>query len=236
VVQKSDILPEASEGRIVIAEHPGLDRIGVGLYSIPEAARLLKTPAQRIQRWIQPDDVLIPRAFDLDERILSFFELIELHFVKLFRDAGVSLQTIRRAAKVAARTFGTRHPFAVHRFDTDGCTIFATLGSAEQGKSLLEDLEHGQYAFDQILRPFFKKLEYGKDDVVRYWPLDTTGRIVLDPKRRFGKPIDCLTGVPTNTLFHAVETGETEDAVAAWFNVPAEAVRAAVAFEKSLAS
>jgi uncharacterized protein (DUF433 family) len=220
----------------MIAEHPNPNRIGVGLYSIPEAGRLLKTRAQCIRRWIQPDDMLIPRAFDPDEQTLSFLELIELHFVKMFRDAGVSLQTIRRAASVAAKTFGTPHPFAVHRFDTDGRTIFATLRSEAKDKSFLEDLEHGQYAFDQILRPFFKKLEYGREDVVRYWPLDTTGRIVLDPKRRFGKPIDSLTGVPTNALFHVIEAGDSEDAVAAWFNVPIEAVRAAVAFEKSLVS
>ncbi len=220
----------------MIAERRESNRIGVGLYSIPEAARLLKAPAQRVRRWIQPDDTLIPHPFEPDEQTLSFLELIELHFIKMFRDAGVSLQTIRRAARVAARRFDTSHPFAVHRFDTDGRTIFATLKSEkQQNRALLEDLEHGQYAFDQILRPFFKKLEYGKEDAIRYWPLDTTGRVVLDPKRRFGKPIDWFTGVPTAALFRAIEIGETEDTVATWFKVPIEAVRAAVAFEKSLA-
>ena len=173
--------------------------------------------------------------FDPDERTLSFLELIELHFVKMFRDAGVSLQTIRRAAKMAAKQFGTNHPFAVHRFDTDGRTIFATLQSTERDEAILKDLENGQYAFDKILRPFFKKLEYEQEDVVRYWPLETTGRIVLDPLRRFGKPIDSPTTVPASALFRAVQAGETETVVAAWFNVPVAAVRAAVVFQKSLA-
>lgn len=218
----------------MIAEHRDPCRIGVGLYSIPEAARLIRTPAQRVRRWIQPEEMLIPCAFDPEERTLTFLELIELHFVKMFRDAGVPLQTIRRAARLAADKFDTPHPFAVHRFDSDGRTIFATLRSESQDKSVLEDLEHGQYAFDAILRPFFKKLEYGQQDVVRYWPLSPGGRVVLDPKRRFGKPIDCGTGVPTKVLFQALEAGDTEDVVAKWFDVPMEAVRAAAAFEKSL--
>ena len=209
-------------------------RIGVGLYSLPEAARLLRIRVQCLRGWIKPDDALFPRVFSPDERTLSFIELIELHFIKMFRDAGVSLQTIRRAAKTAAKKFGTNHPFAVHRFDTDGRTIFATLRSSERNEAVLEDLEHGQYAFDKILRPFFKKLEYGKKNVERYWPLESTGRIVLDPSRQFGKPIDSITSVPSIALFNAVQAGEAEADVANWFNVPIEAVRAAVKFENVL--
>jgi uncharacterized protein (DUF433 family)/DNA-binding transcriptional MerR regulator len=211
-------------------------RLGIGLYSISQAARLLKTHPQRVRRWIEPEEGLIPRIFEPEERTISFLELMELHFVKMFREAGVSLQTIRKAAKTAARMFGTRYPFAVHRFDTDGRTIFATLLDAEQRTSLMEDLRHGQYVFDTIVRPFFKKIEYGTDNAVRFWPRDPDGRVVLDPKRCFGKPIDAPTGVPTTSLFHAIKAGEDVVTVASWFRVPEAAVTAAVAFEESLAT
>jgi uncharacterized protein (DUF433 family)/DNA-binding transcriptional MerR regulator len=206
----------------------------MGLYSIPEAARLLATHPMRVRRWIKPEDGLISRSFDPDERTLSFFELMELHFVKMFREAGVSLQVIRRAAKTAARKFETRYPFAVHRFDTDGQTVFATLIDQERDSSLIQDLRQGQYVFDTIVRPFFKKLEYDKNEAVRFWPRDTDGRVVLDPRRRFGKPIDAQTGVPTASLFHAIEAGDDIAMVASWFDVPVAAITAAIAFENSL--
>ena len=167
------------------------NRLGVGLYSIPEAARLLRVSPQLVRRWIDPQDGLIHRVFSPDEMAISFVELMELHFVQMFRGEGVSLQTIRSAAKTAGRQFNCPHPFTLHRFDTDGRDIFATLLHSEKRKALIEDLKHGQYVFDSIVRPFFKKLEYNQDDAIRFWPLNKTGRVVLDPQRHFGKPIEC---------------------------------------------
>ena len=211
-------------------------RIGVGLYSISEAARLLKVPSQRIRRWVDPREGLIQRVLSPDEMALTFLELMELQFVQMFKEAGVSFQTIRSAAKTAAQQFGCPYPFTVHRFDTDGRTIFATLIKAERKEALVEDLKHGQYVFDSIIRPFFKKLEYRQDEAIRFWPLSQRGRVVLDPQRQFGKPIDAPTGVPTQALFLATKAGDDPSNVATWFNVPVAAVTAAVKFEESLAA
>jgi len=212
------------------------NRLGVGLYSVSEAARLVRVSSQQIRRWIDPKDGVIERVLAPTEGTITFLELMELHFVHMFRQAGVSLQTIRMAAKTAAKHFGCQHPFTVHRFDTDGRTIFATLIQSERKKALVEDLKHGQLVFDDIIRPFFKKLEYHKDDAIRFWPLGSTRRVVLDPLRHFGKPIDAPTGVPTTALFHAVKAGGDPSTVATWFNVPDAAVAAAVKFEESLAA
>ena len=211
-------------------------RLGVGLYSIPDASRLLGTRTNTVRRWLNPEERLIARVFDSGEQTISFIELMELHFVKLFSDEGVSLPTIRRAAKTAAQQFSTCHPFAVHRFDTDGQTIFATLIRSEKTSALIEDLKQGQYVFETIVRPFFRKLEYDTNEAIRFWPLGTGGRVVLDPGRQFGKPIDSETGVPATALYRAVQAGDEPVTVAKWFEVPLEAVRAAIAFEKSLAA
>ncbi|NLX95553.1 MAG: DUF433 domain-containing protein [Rhodopirellula sp.] len=213
------------------SRHP---RFGVGLYSIPEASRLLKSPVNSVRRWLNPKEGLVHRALDPGEQTITFLELMELHFIKLFRDQGVSLPTIRRAAKTAAAQFGTMHPFAVHRFDTDGRTVFATLLSEEKDTAIVEDLKHGQYVFDGIMRPFFKHIEYGQDEAIRFWPQGMSGRVVLDPERQFGKPIDSRTGVPATALYMAVQAGEDPVCVAEWFDVPLESVRAAVSFEEHL--
>jgi len=216
-------------------------RLGVGLYSIPEAARIVGAPIGRIRTWISPREALIARFSDPTERTVSFLELMELHFVKMFRSEGVSLQTIRRAACAASRKFQADYPFAVRTFDTDGRTIFATLIRDESDEAVIEavieDLKRGQYVFKEILHPFFRKLEYhGTEEVIRYWPLEPKGRIVLDPQRHFGKPIDAKTGVPTRPLYEAVKAGEEFAVVAEWFDVPLELVTSAVKFEESLAA
>jgi uncharacterized protein (DUF433 family) len=228
--------PAGSVGRIAMIKHNAPVRFGVGLYSIPEASWLLRVSASNVRRWLSPRESLVTRVFDPEEQTVTFVELMELHFIKLFRDEGVPLPTIRKAARTAARQFSTSHPFAVHRFDTDGETVFATLIESAKKGALIEDLKHGQYVFDTIVRPFFRKLEYGTNEVIRFWPLGTSGRVVLDPDRQFGKPIDNQTGVPATALYRAVQAGDDPVCVARWFDVPLEAVRAALAFEKSLAA
>jgi len=172
-----------------------------------------------------------------DEHAITFVELMELHFIKLFRGEGVSMQTIRRASAAATAKFSTSYPFSVKRFDTDGRTIFATMMKDESDTVLVEDLKSCQYVFDQIVKPFFRKLEFrGTQDVVRFWPMEKKGRVVLDPERKFGKPIDAASGVPTKAIYDAVFAGggQSPRDVARWLDIPIQAVEAAVAFENSL--
>jgi uncharacterized protein (DUF433 family) len=213
--------------------------VGVGLYSIAEASRILREHHSRLYRWTNPETGLVPRRFDPDERTITFVELMELHFIKLFRDEGVSLQTIRKASLAASKKFKTLYPFCIKRFDTDGKTIFATLVRKESDAEVIEDLERAQLVFPKVMKPFFHKLEYGKTvEPMRFWPREKAGRIVLDPARRFGKPIDAESGIPTRTIYEALSAGcgQDEATVAKWLGIPVAAVRAAAAYERDLAA
>src|SRR5262245_52267055 len=55
---------------------------------------------------------------------LSFRDLIELRFVKVFRDIGLSLPAIRHCFERAVEEVHDRRPFSTRRFRTDGKTIF----------------------------------------------------------------------------------------------------------------
>jgi uncharacterized protein (DUF433 family) len=222
--------------------------VGVGLYSYPEAARILGVPAPKLRRWAgdyrpraegteRLHKPVIVRHLGKGQPMLTFVELMELYFVKLFRAEGVSMPTIRKAAEEAARRFGTSHPFAVQRFDTDGHRIFATLRENAREERVVEELGRGQLVFDTVARSFFRKLDYPDDGAVRrYWPLGHEGRVVLDPQRAFGQPIDAESGVPTRALYEAVlaDGGQPPEAVAKWFDVPLAAVHAAVKYETGL--
>lgn len=220
--------------------------VGVGLYTYPEAARIIGVDARTLRRWAQDyyytargrsyrHEPVIQRSFP-DEPVLTFLELVELLFVRLFRAEGVSMEVIRRASTRASQMFGTEYPFAVKRFDTDGTRIFATLGADNDSQQIVEDITRGQYAFDTVIRPFFRKLDYdGSDHALTLWPRERQGRVVIDPERHFGKPIDAETGVPTAVLAEAVngDRGQSVEDVAAWYEVPIDAVIAAVAYEQA---
>jgi len=212
-------------------------RLGVGVYSIVDAARLIGATPAVIRSWCRESERLIPRTLKI-KGLLTFTELMELHFIKMFRDEGVSLETIRIASEKAAAKFHAECPFSVKRFDTDGIAIFSTLQSAASNKTLIEDVAKGQLVFEKVMRPFFRKLEYGKNfDLVRFWPLSKTGRIVLDPSRKFGRPIDAETGVSTHVIAQALSAGggQAPAVVARWLNIPIAAVKKAAEFERSLA-
>ncbi len=221
------------------ARNASLTRLGVGIYAISDAARILGVHPSRVRRWLKADDGLVTRYFDPAEQTLSFMELMELHFIKMFRDEGVSLQVIRKASRAAAKRFKAEYPFAVKRFDTDGKTVFATLIGEQDEQPVIEDLRRGQYVLENIMRPFFRKLDYDTSaEVSRFWPLDKSGRIVLDPQRSFGKPIDAETGVPTDAIFQAFKAGRGQNisSIAEWFDVPSQAVEAAISYEQSRAA
>lgn len=212
--------------------------IGQGFYDIPQAARLLGVHCNTLRYWLTEtatQDAIVSRKFPSME-MLTFAELMELYFVKMFRNENVALQTIRKAAEVASVKFRSEYPFTVRRFDTDGKSIFATLIGKESDNEIVEELKHGQLVFKTVIRPFFRKLKYDGQSLGEFWPLGTSGRVVLDPMRRHGQPIDSETGVPVDTIIDSLKAGGGQDAkvVAKWLDIPLEAVQAAIQFDKSL--
>jgi uncharacterized protein (DUF433 family) len=223
--------------RMATASTESRSRIGVGLYTIVDSARISGANHETVRRWLSEKEGIVPRYFPKEEKMLTFRELMEIHFIHMFRREGVSFQAIRRTAKVASERFDTPYPFTVKRFDTDGRTIFATMISEATDREVIEDLQRGQFVFQSIVRPFFRKLEYGteSEDVLRYWPRLKSGRVLIDPARKFGKPIDAKSGIPTSVIYEAVNAGggQSPAIVARWLGIPIAAVKAAVAFELS---
>ena len=83
-------------------------------------------------------------------------------------------------------------------------------------------------------RTFRRSVRFGgaNGQADEWRPDRSLGRVVVDPNRRFGQPIDDQTGVPTEVLANALKA-EAGDAarVARWWDVPVEAVEQAAEFE-----
>ncbi len=230
------------------------------MYSVPEAARIIHADARSIRRWINGYEtpkahrlsppILITEVARVDDtEVLTFQQLIEIMFIKLFREHDVSMPTIRAAAKRASDTFKTSHPFAVEGLRTDGKDIFhltdeqviQAAGDEEPitKKQIAQDLKNGQTVLLEFAQAYFHKIDYDKLEAARYWPLGKNRSVIIDPQRSFGQPINAATRVPTKALYGMYKGGDPVDsglrqAISAWYGVELQAVTDAIEFEESL--
>lgn len=230
--------------------------IGKGLYSIAEVGKLIRIPSASVSRWVNGyafqrhgiEHVTPPliRAELRNQRgtqaPLTFLDLLELKFISMFRSPPhrVRMDVIRAAWERGAHYFNSDHPFCMARFRSDGKHIFAELrersyrpdGIAEN--VLMEELAIAQLVFVDMVEPFCLDLAWDGDYANKYWPLGRDGRIVIDPRRSFGKPIDSETGMRAFTLYQASLSGESTERIAAWYDVPIEAILKSVEYEEWL--
>lgn len=225
--------------------------LGVGIYAVPEAARLTGVSTGRIRRWLRgytfqyageehaSKPVWQRQLPTIEGKLaLGFLDLLEVRFVDAFRQRGVTWKTLRAAAEKARNLFDTTHPFSTRRFKTDGRSIFAQLVNEATGEPALIDIVKTQYAFNKVLEPFLHGLEFDESDqAFRWWPLGLKRSVVIDPQRSFGQPIVNKEGVPTSILaraFYAAE--ESVAAITGWYEVAPRSVRDAVEYEQKLAA
>jgi hypothetical protein len=167
------------------------DVLGRGVYGASEALRLINfrrryeastrsISRQTIARWLRgydyhsrdgaahhSDPLWRPDYVNEDETIeLSFRDLIELRFVKAFRDVGLSLPTIRECFMRAVEAVNDQRPFSTQRFRTDGKTIFLEITHDVHEGELL-DLKRRQGAFHRIVAPSLHDLEFDAEIVAR---------------------------------------------------------------------
>lgn len=222
--------------------------VGQGLYTAPEAARLLKTSPATVRRWLEGhaytrggqtrviDPLWRPRFGKVDDQLsLSFRDLIELRFVKAFVGQGLSLQAVRACLNLARDCVREEQPFSTGRFRTDGKTIFLE-GIAGSDDPALIDLRKNQYAFRSVIEHTFKDLDIEADEVLRWRPFHGKGSIVIDPERSFGQPVAAASGVPTEVLVDAVRAEASVARVAALYEVDRSVVADAVKYHEELAA
>ena len=211
---------------------PGL---GSGIYTYHEAARLLQAHTNQVRRWAQGyvyvlngeahEKAAVLQREKAGEGLLTFFDLIELLFVRELRKAGVKMQIIRDAARLLSGEFDTPYPFAYEPLYTDGRQILQQAG--------------GQYANvvskQQVFRfveELFKNIDF-INHLARVWyPLGRDRLIVVDPHRSFGAPIDVRTGVRTDVIYMTYKAEQDVEAVADWYEVDEPTIRAAIELEE----
>jgi uncharacterized protein (DUF433 family) len=234
--------------------------IGRGIYDATEAVRLInfqrndnlldksspnrKIGTPTIRRWLQgynKKSKFIPPLWKPDyindgsEIEVSFRDLIELRFIKSFKDAGVSFQTIRVCFQNAMDIVGSDRPFSNPKFRTDGKTIFERITEGVH-EGAMTDLKTRQTVFKKMFDPSLKDLEFEGDELVRWWPLGQSSKLVVDPAKAFGRPVILGYGVTAEALANAVKVEGSIEAVAHLYEVPTSVVSDSIDFHERLAA
>ncbi len=224
--------------------------IGTGLYSLPQASRLVGANPRSVRRWLlgygrkyhgesrisQPLWRTQLADEDLPEPTIGFRDLLELRLVNAFVKHGVHVSVIRATADAARERFGGEYPLTMRRFLTDGKRIFAEAIDAAGGTHLIDPAGR-QYVFSDIVTPsLYAGIDY-EGDAARRWFPDKGKAVVLDPAIQFGAPILSETGIPTDTLYAAYKAEDDDkNAVARIFGIDPRQVEVAIRFEERLAA
>ncbi|MFN4311712.1 MAG: hypothetical protein ACK4FK_14100 [Ferrovibrio sp.] len=230
----------------------GRNPLVVGFYTVPEAARLIRVgSARRIYGWLKGYPgrnvgPLLTRDFEPVDGYeeLSFLDLMEVRFVEHFREYGVKVGSLRRAAEELKAEFKTDHPFALSKvlLAADKADVFVveTLRKAAkaEGDPRLRSLTTRNYVmYEAIKQSLVPGIEFdATSHLAKQWrPMpDRFPEIVVDPLRAFGRPI-IAKGIPTETLRDAWRVeGRKADPVAEAFGITAKEVLEAVNFEQAL--
>jgi uncharacterized protein (DUF433 family) len=234
------------------------DVFGRGVYSPYDSVRLANfrleansssssLTSRTLSRWLQGYNIksdgdirYSPPLWELDYANddgleLSFRDLIELKFVKAFRDIGLSLPAIRKCLLRAADIVGDARPFSTQKFRSDGKTIFLDItNSVDEGQ--LVDLKRRQNVFRSVVAPIFHNIEFDAKTAVRWFPLGMKRSIVVDPARSFGQPILMESGVPAEVIACAVPVEGSAERVAQLFEISLKSVHDAILFQSKLAA
>lgn len=165
--------------------------------------------------------------------LMSFLDLVEVQMAVNLRKRHIAWSKIDQAAAFFRQSWSSENPFALQRFRTDGRGVMAELGAAI-GDRYVIDVGNNQYVFDALIeQSLFDVLDFREDGLP--WRLWVHGRdlgVVVDPARAFGRPIIELVGVPVSTLVLAYAANDNNvERVARWFDVPSEAVEAALRYD-----
>jgi len=183
---------------------------------------------------VHRQDPVIHRQGTAGTSYASFLDLIDLLFVKQFLECGLSLQKLRRAFDETTRILGTSH-FARQTFFTDGRDVY--LQVRDDGDAILELLSGGQWVIAPIIRQIAARIDFDKPTGLaqRWYPMEDSRLIVLDPLVSFGRPSIAGRGIATANVYDLfVAENRSARCVCSWLGLRREEVERAVQFEQAL--
>ena len=215
---------------------------GVGVYSAPEAARMIGMHSATLRRWLQgyvhggtaERRLWTPQHEANDDGLLlGFRDLIEARVVNALRARGFGLPTIRTCIERARELVRDERPFSTRQFKTDGKSIFFEI-VRDLDELDLVDLKSRQGVFHRVVVPSLEDLEFGDTGAQRWFLLHNRKSIVADPAVAFGAPTIVGSGMTTARVAQAVRAEGSIERAALIYELKPAQVRDALAYEDQL--
>jgi uncharacterized protein (DUF433 family) len=249
-------LSGSAEGLVVAA--PRIDRVGSDqavlggvldreFYPVGEAARLLRTPPSTLRWWLEGRTVRgrtylpVIRQRARKSGLVTWGEFVEAGYLRQYRDRDVPLRELRLFIDALRREFGVPYPLAHFRpFVSDQRRLVLDLQREADLPiefGMVVEAVTGQLLLTTVAESFLERVEFsseGDQQVLRLFPAGRESPVVIDPRRAFGAP--SVLGVRTDAIAELVDTGEAPEEVAEHFGLDVAVVKAAVAFEWTMAA
>ncbi len=205
-------------------------RIGEGIYLTPDVAYILNLPYQQVYQLMKG----FWQSYKFGgkgNQAINFYALIEFFIYFQLRKNKMSSQKIKTFHANLSKSLRTRYPFAHHSIRTDFKNIWA-----EAAENLIKADGKNQFDLLPLLNDFLHKVTYDNNNIAsKYYPLDNTKNIVVDPKFQFGQPIVNGTGIKTKTIYNLHLGGESDDKISRLYNLSVDKVKDAIRFHTNAA-
>jgi uncharacterized protein (DUF433 family) len=213
-------------------------RLGLGIYTIPDIAQILRMRINKVSRWIKDYwDEKLGKEFDNQyswyvgqSKAVNFHTLIELYIFHQLNVAGLKPQEVLKAHKVLSERFDTRFPFANERvlnsLSTDGKKIYL-----EQNDQTIITLDKSNQLNLDFIKLFLKLVDFD-DDVLasRFWPIGKDKSVVCDPERQFGHAVIENTNIYPDTIYSLHKAGEPNAFIASLYDISEKQVENAIEY------
>jgi uncharacterized protein (DUF433 family) len=214
------------------------------LFPIANAARVVRIHPATLRAWAlgrsyptrsgpKSWNPLI-RVADPKAGFLSFVNLVELHVLSTLRGKQVRVDRIRSATKFIREEVGTDHPLADVDVHTDCVDIYVEyLGR-------LTNVSSAQTTLRPLVERYLERIERDEDGLAsRLFPItrddgSNARSIVIDPSRRFGRPILASTNLETAIVADRFFAGDSTAVLAGDFGIDESKVEEAIRFESQL--
>jgi uncharacterized protein (DUF433 family) len=159
----------------------------------------------------------------------SFLDLLEVVVIARFKEFGLSVGAVRRVVEDCRKLLNLPRPLVQLRFKTDGKEVFVRRGDAFLGLGRRRRM----LAWQEVLGPFLRDLDYSGGWAERWWPLGRDNLVVVDPDYGFGQPVIAGSGVRTEIILERVRAGDLPDEIAKDFGLRTIEVHRAIQYEAS---
>lgn len=214
-------------------------RFDHGLYTVPQAARLVGMNASTLATWVhgyermpagrpvvKQGSVVTSVESGPDGRVIPFIGLVEATVVQAFRRTSLPMQRIRKALQILADDDELEHALASRQLYTDGAAVLYDYSRQHPDDpiKLLTMVVSGQRVFHQVVEDYLTRISFDHDSWATELIVPVTERPLLRvrPKVAGGEPLFITGGAPLSAVRSRWMAGESLDSIADDYGVPSD--------------